>query len=220
MKVILAGGGKALYFLGLTFLSKRHSVTVISRSAAECTRLARQLEATIVHGDASDPRILEEAGAREADVVLSATPSDPDNLIISQMARLRFQVPRAVALVNDPDNQRIFQDLGIDAISTSLTVASLIEQRAMLDQVTNLIPAGEGKVQISEISLNEESPVVGRQLAEIGLPKDSLVAVVIRDGQTLIPRGTTDLRAGDRVLVVTLSEAHGPALKILTGRSA
>jgi trk system potassium uptake protein TrkA len=220
MNVILVGGGKALYFLGLTFLSKRHSVTVVTRNVADCTRLARQIDATIVHGDASDPKILEEAGAREADVVLAATPSDPDNLVICQMARIRFHVPRAVALVNDPDNQSIFQALGVDAISTSLTVASLIEQRAALDQVTNLIPAGEGKVQISEIALNETSPVVGCRLAEIELPRDSLIAVVIRDGETLIPRGTTDLRAGDHVLVVTLSEAHGPALKVLTGQSA
>lgn len=218
MKVILVGGGRALHFLGNAFRSKRHGVTIINRDAAECARLARELEASVVHGDGSDPRILEEAGARSADVILAATPSDPDNLIVCQVAQRKFGVPRAVALVNDPDNQSVFRELGVDALSTSLTVASLIEQRAAIDQVTNLIPAAEGRVTISEVALNEVSAAVGRRLAEIEFPRDALVAVVLRDGEAIVPRGETQLQGGDRVLLVTLSEARERALGILTGK--
>jgi len=220
MKVILVGGGRPLYFLAQTFRSKGHAVTIINRDAAECARLARQIEATIVYGDGSDHRILEDAGARAADIVLAATPSDPDNLITCEFARSRFDVPRAVALVNDPDNQSIFQELGIDAISTSLTVASLIEQRAALDQITNLIPAAEGKVTISEVTLDDSFPLAGRPLAEIKLPRDALIAVVMRDGETIIPKGDTELHCGDRVLLVALSESRERALKVLTGTNA
>lgn len=217
MKVIIIGGGRSLYFLAQTFGRKGHTVTIINLDAAECARLAGQIDATIVHGDGSDQRILEEAGARAADVVLAATPSDPDNLIACHLARTRFTVPRAIALVNDPDNQSVFRDLGIDGISTALTVASLIEQRAALDQVTNLIPAGDGKVTISEVTLAESFPQAGRPIAEIEFPRDALIAVVIRDGETIIPRGDTELSVGDRVLLVTLSETHDQALKVLTG---
>jgi trk system potassium uptake protein TrkA len=178
--------------------------------------LARRIEATIVLGDGSDHRILEEAGARSTDLVLAATPSDPDNLVICQVARARFEVPRAVALVNDPDNLGIFRDLGIDAISTSLTVASLIEQRLAFDQVTNLIPANEGKVMITEVTLAPSFPLAGRPIAGIELPRDCLIAVVMRDGETIIPRGSTELRCGDRVLLVTLSASRDEALRILT----
>ncbi|MCB9878209.1 MAG: NAD-binding protein [Planctomycetes bacterium] len=217
MKVIIIGGGRSLYFLAQTFRKKGHAVTIINRDAAECTKLAQQIDATIVHGDGSDQRILEEAGARAAAVVLAATPSDPDNLIACQLAKTRFTVPRAIALVNDPDNQSIFRQLGIDAISTALTVASLIEQRATLDQVTDLIPAGDGKVTISEVTLTESFSFAGRPVAEIEFPRDALIAVVIRNGETVIPRGDTELRVGDRVLLVTLSDSHERALNILTG---
>lgn len=220
MKVILVGGGRAIYFLAQAFRTKAHSITVIHRDAGECARLARRMDAIVVQGDGSDPRILEEAGARAADIVLAATPSDPDNLVICQLARSRFAVPRAVALVNDPDNQGIFRDLGIDAVSTSLAIASLIEQRAALDQVTNLIPAGEGKVTISEVILTASSPAVGRRVAEIDMPRDALIAVAMRNGEAIIPRGDTELRSGDRVLLVTLSESRDRALKMVTGRSA
>lgn len=217
MKVIIIGGGRSLYFLAQTFRKKGHAVTIINRDAAECTRLAQQVDATIVQGDGSDQRILEEAGARAAAVVLAATPSDSDNLIACQLAKTRFTVPRAIALVNDPDNQSIFRQLGIDAISTALTVASLIEQRAALDQVTDLIPAGDGKVTISEVTLTESFSHAGRPVSEIEFPRDALIAVVIRGSESVIPRGDTELRVGDRVLLVTLSESHEQALKILTG---
>ena len=218
MRVILIGGGRSVYFLAQTFRRQNHTVTIINRDAAECARLAGQIDATIVHGDGTDQHILEEAGARCADVVLAATPSDPDNLIGCQLARSRFAVPRAIALVNDPDNQSIFRELGIDAISTAITVASLIEQRAALDQVPNLIPAGEGKVTISEVMLTESFPLAGKPISTIAFPRDALIAVVFRDGESIIPRGDTELRAGDRVMLVTVSASHGQALKVLTGR--
>jgi trk system potassium uptake protein TrkA len=220
MKVILVGGGRPLYFLAQTFLGKGHSLTIINRNPDECERLARELEdAIIVKGDGSDRRILDEAGARGADVIIAATRSDPDNLIACHLARARFEVPRAVALVNDPENQSIFRELGIDAIWTSQTIASLIEQRTALDLVTNLIPAAEGKVTISEVTLSADSPVLGRSLAQIeDFPKDALIAVVTRDGEPLIPKGVTELRENDRVLLVTLSGIHAHALKLLTGK--
>ncbi len=64
--------------------------------------MARWLKVTVVHGDGSDPTILEEAGAHGADAVLAVTPNDQDNLAICQLASMQYSVPRTVALVNDP----------------------------------------------------------------------------------------------------------------------
>lgn len=217
MRLLVVGGGRPVQFLAQRLLSARHGVTVICRSPGECRRLARLVDTTIVQGDGSDERVLSDAGARSADVVLAATPSDPDNFVVCQTAKARFEVPRAVALVNDPENQPVFQALGIEAVSTALTVASLIEQRAALDQVTELIPALQGQVTMSEVTLSPASPVVGRRLADITLPHQALVAVLVRDGAVEVPRGATVLEAGDRVLVVTLAAAREPTLALLTG---
>lgn len=217
MKVIIAGKGRSLHFLCITFLSKGHSVTVIDRDHDECVRLAHRLKVIAIHGDASDPTVLDEAGVRGAHVVLAATSQDQDNLVICQIARVQFHVPRAVALVNDPDHEEIFRRLGVDAFSTTRTIASLIEQRAAIDDVTNLIPAWEGKVQITEVVVGDGSPVARRRLSEIELPPDSLVAVVLREGEPLVPRGSTQLLPADRVLLVALPASHGPALRAITG---
>ncbi len=168
---------------------------IINRDREECVQLARQLSATVVCGDGSDADILKEAGAMGADVVLAITPNDQDNLIICQLASIQFGVPRAIALANDPDNAEIFEKLGVSAFSTTHIVGSLIEQRASLEQIINLLPVGEGRVNVTEIMLDADSPVAGKLLKDIDLPENALVAVVIRDNQPIVPRGANQLLA-------------------------
>jgi trk system potassium uptake protein len=217
MKVIIVGGGKTLYFLSRNFAAKGYEVVIINRNEKECVQLARQLSATVVCGDGSDVGILKEAGAMGADAVLAITPNDQDNLVICQLASLKFDVPRSVALANDPDNSEVFEKLGVSAFSTTHIVGSLIEQRASLEQITNLLPVGEGRVNVTEIVLDADSPVAGKYLKEIDLPQNALVAVVIRDNLPIVPRGASDLQAGDRVILITMPENHGLVLKAFTG---
>lgn len=218
MNILVVGGGKLVYFLSHTFISKGHTVTIINRDREECTQLSRRLKAIVVYGDGSDPQILREAGADTADAVLAVTPNDQDNLVICQMADLRFHVPRTLALVNDPDNEEVFRQLGITAaFSTTRILSSLIEQRASFEDITNLIPVGGGKVNVTEIVLNDTSPVVGLPLRDIAFPENSLVAIIMRNGQPIVPRGATVLHDRDRLIVMTLPENHGQVLRILTG---
>jgi trk system potassium uptake protein TrkA len=217
MKVIIVGGGKPLFFLCRNFTAKGYKVVIINRDKDECVQLSRQLSAMVVCGDGSDAGILKEAGAMGADAVLAITPNDQDNLVVCQLASLTFGVPRAIALANDPDNTEIFEKLGVSAFSTTQIVGSLIEQRASLEQILNLLPVGEGRVNVTEIVLEDDSPVVGKLLKDIDLPENALIAVVIRDNHPMVPRGGNDLQAGDRVVLITLPENHGPVLKALTG---
>jgi trk system potassium uptake protein TrkA len=218
MNILVVGGGKLVYFLSRTFISKGHTVTIINRDREECTQLSRRLKATVVYGDGSDPQILREAGVDTVDAVLSVTPNDQDNLVICQLADIRFHVPRTLALVNDPDNEEVFRQLGITAaFSTTRILSSLIEQRASFEDITNLIPVGGGKVNVTEIVLNDTSPVVGLPLRDIAFPENSLVAIIMRNGQPIVPRGATVLHDRDRLIVMTLPENHGQVLRILTG---
>jgi len=218
MNVLVVGGGKLIYFMCRTFLSKGYAVTIINRDRDECTWLARRLKAVLVCGEGANPQILEEAGAATADAMLAVTPNDQDNLVICQLAARRFGVPRTLALVNDPDNEEAFRQLGItDVVCTTHILSSLIEQRAGFEDITNLIPIGEGKVNVTEVVLKETAPVVGQPLSDVGLPENSLIASMLREGQPIVPRGTTVLQPDDRLIVITLPENHGQVLKILTG---
>jgi len=217
MKVIIVGGGKTLYFLSKSFTDKGYEVVVVNRDHEECVQMARQLKALVVEGDGSDPQILRDAGALGADAVLAITPNDQDNLVICQIAALQCGVPRILAKANDPDNAEVFQQLGISAFSTTQIIGNLIQERAAMDEVMNLVPVGEGRVNVTEILLTPESPVAGKYLKNIMLPDNALVAVVIRNGQAIVPRGDNQLLQGDRVILITLPENHGTVLKSFTG---
>ncbi len=219
MRILLVDGGAARYFLARSLVARGDRVTIVHPDAATCEDLARRLGAVVVHGDGSDPRILREAGAAGADVVLALTDRDHDNLVTAQLASLLYEVPRTLALANDPDNRNVFEQLGITAFSTVEVISHLIEQRVSLASITNLLSLGEGRVNVTEVVLPADSPATGHTLSELPLPEGALVAVVIRGSEPIVPRGATRLEARDRVLLVTLPENHGPVLKVFTGEA-
>jgi trk system potassium uptake protein TrkA len=217
MRITIVGGGKPLYYLSRKFLEKGHQVVIINRNLEECHEISRLLKVPVIHGDASDPVILEQADSHRADALIAITGKDQNNLAVCQLAKIKYEIPRTLALVNDPDNESVFQQLGVKAFSTTHFIASMLEQRTGMDEITNLIPVGEGKVNITEIKLPDDSPVTGKPLRDISFPEQSLVAIVIRDDQALVPRGDTVLKTGDKIVLITLPENHGKALKAVSG---
>jgi trk system potassium uptake protein TrkA len=220
MKILIVGGGKPLYFVCRSLLAKGHEVVVINRDRNECDRLAQQVNAGVVYGDASDPRVLEDAGVRAAGAVLAITPNDQDNLVICQLAGRAYGVPRTVALANDPDNVEVFRRLDIGAACTTELIGNLVEQRVLTADVQNLIPVAEGRVNLTEVTLHEDSPAVGLTMREVALPEGALIAVLIRDDDVLVPRGDTRLAAGDRAVVISLPDNHAEVLRRIMGARA
>jgi trk system potassium uptake protein TrkA len=217
MNILIAGGGKPVYFLCRTFISKGYKVTVINRDFNESTWLAKNLKVISIYGDWGSPSILEEAGANFADIALAVTPNDHDNLAICQIASLHFKVPQTLALVNDPDNEDVFKQLGVPAVSTANILSNMVERRVGFNEITNLITAGEGKINITELELGETSPVIGKNVKDIPFPNDSLLAYIIHEGKPIVPKGDTVLHSGDRVFVVSLPDHYAQTLRILTG---
>lgn len=219
MDVVIAGEQHLAYFLGRRLQSKGHKVTIIHGAREACTALARRLEATVIHGDATDPRILEDAGAGSADAVIVAMAADERNLAVSQQARLRFGVPRVLVVLNDPDNEEVFRKLGVeDAFSLVRVIATLTEERASFEEITSLIPLGGGKVNLSEVRVTDGSPALHKKLRDMGLPAGCLVGCILRKDEPLVPSGDTLLEVNDRLIVITLPDRHNRAMSLLAGR--
>ena len=218
MKVILMGQGKLLYFLAKQFISKGYHLTIINQDLAEATTLSRQLKATVMVGDGSNPLVLKEAGAYQADVFLSLTSKDQDNLVACQIAQKRYGVPRIIALVNDPEHQQIFEQLGITvAFSPIELLANLIEQQTDFEELKNLIPVAEGRVTMAEISLKQDSPALGKTLQELELPRGTLIGCILREGKVIVPSGSTSLEVADRLIVLCQPKHYDQFLRTLTG---
>ena len=218
MKIILIGGGKTIYFLAKQFIAKGQSVTIINRDPEESQALSHELDATILLGDGSDPEILEQAGTGSADVLLSMTSRDHVNLVACQVANEKFDVARTIALVNNPENEEIFRKLGVSLIfSATRIITSLLEQETDFMAITNLMAVAQGKVNVSEVRLPENALVSGKSIQELKLPAGFLLATIIRNGEVLVPSGSTILQAHDQLILIGQADKYRDVLRILTG---
>jgi trk system potassium uptake protein TrkA len=213
--VIVAGGGKVGFYLARELVAQGHEVLVIEKSGARVDAIANDLGNVVLKGNADEASVLGEAGANRADVVCAVTGDDEDNLVICQVAKRRFNVPRTVARINNPANESIFRLLGIDAtVSSTEIILSVIEQEIPSQALVPLLRLRHADLEVVDAKLPKDSPLDGVSLRDLRLPAESLIAIVIRGGEPIFPGGATTLRAGDEIIALTRS-AHEEALRDL-----
>lgn len=217
MNIILIGGDKLAYFLCKEFVRRGFSITAVTNDSLEAQAIARETGVNVLLGDGSSPLMLQQAQAYRADVLVALTSRDDVNLAACQIAKQRYSVPRTIALVNDPDYRAVFGQLGVTvAFSATQILANLIEERLDFEAIQNLIPIVGGQVQVSEVVLPPDSPVVGKQLQHIDLPEGSLIGCIVRGEAVIVPRGWSHLQGGDRLVLLTQEVNHQACMAKLT----
>lgn len=220
MNVVIVGGGKKMDFLVRALLTKNYKVTIINESERECKYLAHEHDVQVIQGDGSKPFVLEDANIANADLMIALTPEDADNLIICQLAKRQFMVKRVSATVNNPRNVPVFKKLGIDTvISATYTMANLIEQMASIHEIVNSFSIEDGKIHLLEISIFPEHNICGKQLSDIDFPQNTIVGSIIRNGNIFIPNARSEIRAGDKLAVLTSSDMKDEIIRVLVGSS-
>lgn len=221
LRIIMIGGSKTVYFLARQFVERGDHVTIINREHDRAKELAEHTRAIVVYGEGSDVDRLEEAGARRADILLALTAHDEDNLIACQLAQKIYGVPRTMAVVNDPENEEVFQQLGITTVfSATRIIAQMIDQFAHFDDITTLLPIAQGRINVTDVRLDATSPAIGRTLQEVELTEGSLVAAILRNDDTIIPRGNTRLLVDDHLILISQPEHQERNLVVLCGEEA
>ncbi len=218
-RVLLIGGRNKAKSLALSLLGQGYKVTAINDSHEDCMKLAEINGLTVIHGDGTKPFILDEAGAENCDISIALTSKDEDNLVASELCKKKFHVKKTVSLVADPKKTDFFYKMGIDSVVCAISaITGIIEQQAFIDEMTNIIPIGAGRVQIVEVHIPKESPAAGKKLWEITLSKDVIVGCILRGDSTLIPRGDTRILSGDTLVVISSNGQEISAIQELTGR--
>jgi trk system potassium uptake protein TrkA len=209
MNVLIVGGGKIGRYLASLLHAAKHQVTVIElRQAhvAEVERLAPGVR--VFTGSGADPDLLERAGVRQVQVVAAVTGSDEINLVVTSLARFEFRVARTIARVNDPRNAWLYTaDMGVDVVVNQADVMShlILEEMSLGDMMT-LLKLRRGQYSLVEEKVHPQALAVGKAICELDLPRECVLAAILRGGQLLIPRGDTRLQAADEVLAVVHAE--------------
>jgi trk system potassium uptake protein TrkA len=204
MYALIAGGGKVGANLARTLLRMGHEVTLIEQRKDRYAALEEEFEHQVQQGDATELFVLERAGIeRPPDLVLAVTGDDEDNLIISQVAKEKFGVPKVIARVNDPRNQAHFDLLGIaPTVCATSNIMALIEHEVPEHELVHLLELRRENLEIVEVQIDKASPCAGKRVEKLKLPDGARLISVMRDGHSEIAVGATELKAGDQVLAI------------------
>lgn len=218
MEILIVGGGKMGRFLAKEFLEKGYGVTLIEQDIKKCHLMDSNETFNMVHGDGSEAEVLKKAGIEEASVVLAVTDDDHDNLAICQLAERQFNIPRTFTAVNTPGNEKLFEWLGVNvAVSSASILAALVEKDVTLDDFTSLLNLQLGDLQMVEVKIKTNAPVLGQKVKNIDLPMESILVTILRGEEAIVPRGNTTLMENDIILALTNHDAEKDLVHKLNG---
>jgi NhaP-type Na+/H+ or K+/H+ antiporter len=215
MRVIIIGAGSVGRTLARRLEDRGENVVLIDRDV-NTVEEARNEGLTVHHGDGADTEVLRSAGAENAKIVATTTGDDDVNLLVAQLAESKFAPETILARVNNPDNVDAFEDLGVRAISsvdaTAMAFDDYIERPSLVNWMNEIGENGD----VQEIEVTSEN-LIGRTISEIGpeLPSRCLIALVSRNGETIVPDGECTLERGDRITIIGDDESVVEALSFV-----
>jgi trk system potassium uptake protein TrkA len=216
--IVINGGGKVASYLARTLLDSGNGVALIEKRADVVEKLSQELPdgALVIRGDGCDASYQEDAGVARA---VSVTGDDDDNLVACQLAKVAFGIPRAVSRVNNPKNERIFNALGIEAISSTTIISRMIEEEATVGDIRTLTTLRKGNMAIVEIELpTDRCAVCNQPVSSLKLPRNCVLVAVVRENDEVeTVHGGTLLGPGDTVIAFTSVDSERALKRVLTG---
>jgi trk system potassium uptake protein len=202
-RVGIAGAGKVGRSVARELLDSGHKVLLIERERSNFEP-HKVPDADWLNADACELTALQEAGLQTCDVLIAATGDDKSNLVVGLLAKSEFGVPRVVARINDVRNEWMFtQEWGIDvAVSTPGAMVAGIEGAIDVGHLVRLMGLHEGRAALTKLTLPEDNPLVGQQVGELDLPRNTVLVAVVRRDDVILPQPHTVLEAGDEMLFI------------------
>jgi len=206
-KVMIIGSGH-LARRTAKLLEKEYSVSLVMKNKEECKICHEVLDNTLIlHGDPNNTDFLKEYGLESMDAFVALTPNSETNIISSLMAAQSGDI-KTISLVDNSAYTHISQNIGVDTIiNKKLLAANNIFRFIRRGKVEAIASFHGVDAEVIEFVLDETSSVIGKQISEIGLPKEAVVAGVIRDDKGMIPRGNFVLNNEDKVIIFVLPKS-------------
>lgn len=204
-KVMIAGGGKMSYYLAKQLAEHHISVKIIESDKGRCQYLSEQLDDVLVlHGDATDPSLLEDENIGEMDAFITATGFDEENLLLALIASQK-QVEDVVAKVSRRSYADLIEKMGISMALNPLDMSATNILRFI--QGANRVIFSkmiQGQAEFIEIVADHNMKFLNTPISELEIPEGILFAAIHRGEEAIIPRGQTMIQEGDRVIFLSL----------------
>jgi trk system potassium uptake protein TrkA len=184
----------------------RDEVVVIEHDDERASRAADRFDCLVLHDDATTKETLSDAGAGQADAIISTTEKDATNIMVSLLAE-EFDIPAILSVVHDPEHMALFERIGVNTMENpEQLVAERLYRTVARPSIADYMSVGEDAA-IFEIRVTEDAPIAGKTLKqaaeETAFSAEMVVVVIERGGveTPIAPRGDTIIQAGDRLTV-------------------
>ena len=198
MITVVAGAGEVGRRVAMLIAGSGEPVLVVETDDEAVVR-AREEGLEVLVGDISDTAVLEQIRLDEAKALLLATPDDARNLLAAQLARSKFNCESVFVRVNDVDNLEAFQKLGVVPVSQSEAVASELARMVAGPMFQDVLAQVAEDVTVARVVVTSAS--AQREIQSIRELRGTLVVLVTRGRDSVIPNGRTELRLGDIVTI-------------------
>jgi len=206
-RVVLFGGSETAISLIRLLTNPRFKIRVIEKDAAKCRNLAERFpNITVIHGDATSLRLLEEEQIGSADYFVACTKDDEENILTCiQASKLGAEHVQLVINKGDYDEllDMLRSYLNIEVVvSPRSATADFVRSTLSSEKVSNLAEMPDGGGRILEVRISHASPVVGRKVKDIQLPRGSLFVALLHKFKAKVPGAEDTILAGDRLVVI------------------
>jgi trk system potassium uptake protein TrkA len=212
-RALLLGGGRTAQMLAKALIERGVDVAIIEVDEARAGELSEQLDRVLIYrGDIVDADMLEEAEVGRQDVVIALTGEDDSNVLACLYAKAagarqgnRAGSPKTIAVVHRLKLLDLLEthEVGATLSPRTATANSVLRfVRGHVDTVAAVATYLHGDVEILEFAVADDCPCEGKTVADLHLPRESLVGAIVRDGKAQIARGRSTLRAKDHVIVI------------------
>ncbi|WP_263063859.1 Trk system potassium transporter TrkA [Dickeya dadantii] len=216
MKIIILGAGQVGGTLAENLSGENNDITVVDTNTARLRQLQDKFDLRVVTGYASHPRVLREAGAEDADMLIAVTNSDETNMIACQVAYSLFNTPNRIARIRSSEyireSEQLFQAEAVPIdhlISPEQLVIDNIYKLIEYPGALQVVNFAEGKVSIAAVNAYYGGPLVGNAIATMRdhMPHiETRVAAIFRHDRPIRPQGSTVIEAGDEVFFIAASQ--------------
>ncbi|MCX6339166.1 MAG: NAD-binding protein [Candidatus Aureabacteria bacterium] len=204
MNVIIVGCGRVGSELALLLSREGNNVAVVDNNKTSFHRLGGTFNGLCVTGNGFDLEVLRRAGVESADAFVVVTNGDNTNIMASQVAKKIFNVPKVIARVYDPRRADIYKRFGLEIISGTTLLASMIRDKLIESRFSGFFIETRG-MGIIEINVTED--FVGKTVSELNRPDEFLIATIIKKNNPVIPSPMTRLELGDVLIGIVRTES-------------
>ncbi len=195
-------------------------MAVVERDSRKAESITRRHDVLVIHADAAFTEVIRQAGGERADALITTTHDDATNLMVIAAAA-DLGIPSIVSVVNVKEHVELFRRLGAHVMEDpDVIVAEALYNAARRRKLTDLVTM-VGGAQMFRMTITQDSPLLGKTLVECGkqglIPSGILFAALEREGEVLIPSGSTIMQEGDVVTVYSKEHVSDELIERLAG---